>query len=214
MKTVYFVRHGEAENNIEQEVYQGVHAPLTDKGHDQARMIAARAALLPVEVLIASTVLRTQQTAEMISGKIGKGIMSSELFVERRAPSSLIGMRHDSAEAVRLHDAWEGSLFTPGKRILDGENFEDIKKRTADALSLLGDREESNILVVTHGFFLRAMTAYAIFGEVMTPAILRDFYFTLRTSNTGVTVFKKGPDGIRDDDAWRVLVWNDHSHLG
>lgn len=214
MKTVYFVRHGQGENNIEHGVYQGGDAPLTSKGVEEAHTIAKRAERLPVEVLISSTFLRTRQTAEIISEHVGKPVLYSELFIERRAPSSLVGMKLDDTATDDLHDEWERSIFEPNRKLQDGENFADIKARAIAALQFLAGRSESNIMVVTHGFFLRMMALIALFGDAATPDMVRRLYHVVRTSNTGITVFRKGPDRISNDTGWKIWVWNDHAHLG
>ena len=84
MKTVYLVRHGESSANVGATKYfEGAESPLTEKGTEQARYIAERCTKLPIDLLVASTVKRAQQTASAISERINKPITSSELFVER-----------------------------------------------------------------------------------------------------------------------------------
>jgi broad specificity phosphatase PhoE len=53
--------------------------------------------------------------------------------------------------------AWTQSLSTPGMRVEDGENYDDLLTRADAALALLHDRAESSIVVVTHGYFLRTI---------------------------------------------------------
>jgi len=71
MKRIYFVRHGESESNAGG-IRSGPDTPLTQRGYEQAEQIARRCANLPVEVLISSSMLRAQETAKIISEKIGK----------------------------------------------------------------------------------------------------------------------------------------------
>jgi broad specificity phosphatase PhoE len=219
MKTVYFVRHGEATANIRSsDLYEGYTSPLTEVGWKQAEKIAERASKLPVDILLASTMLRAQQTAGVISKKIGKEIESSDLFTERRDPESFIGRIWADPETQRGYEEWKETSFMEGKRVLDGETFGDMKDRARKALSCLESLPKSHILVVTHGFFLRMLLAYLIFGDSLRPDEFRKFIKATRTDNTGITVLTFGavPQHAVDlhEERWMIRVYNDHAHLG
>ena len=62
-KIVYFVRHGESEANITP-VYQPLGSPLSDKGRQQAKLIAERIAKVSFEALVVSPLFRAKETAE------------------------------------------------------------------------------------------------------------------------------------------------------
>jgi broad specificity phosphatase PhoE len=214
MKTVYFVRHGEAEINLKSsEAYGGSESPLTDHGKQQAQLIADRAAHLPVTVLISSTMKRTQQTAAFIAEATGLPIELSPLFVEREMPSLLVGQNKDDPETIETMKEWMRSSVEEGIRVLDGENFDDLQERGIQALSLLADHPEDNILVVTHGFFLRVLLGLAVFGGSFSAAHLKALRWGLRTTNTGLTVLRYDDNDDRQT-GWHLLAWNDHSHLG
>lgn len=220
MKTVYFVRHGEAENNVRaRNEYLGYTAALTGKGKRQAEVIAERATRLPVECLIASPWLRAKQTAELISEKVRKEVEYSELFIERRSPQSFLGKVWDAPETQKLEMGWLHTFYSDKERMLDGENFSDIKSRAAVALRYLEERSENTILVVTHGFFLRMIYAQILFGESLTPQEFTRIVQVTKAENTGITVmeFHTEPiqlDGMTFSRGWRLRIWNDHAHLG
>lgn len=219
MKTVYFVRHGEGENNTrEKNTYLGHTAALTARGREQARVIAERAANLEFDALISSPWLRTKETAEVISDKTGHSIEYSELFMERRCPESFIGRVFDDPETQRMQHEWIESIRTGGERYLDGESFYDMKSRAARAWLYLDERTEETLLVVSHGLFLRMLFAFAVFGEGLTAALFYEIQESMRTENTGITIFQKSLEkefGIHGDkERWRLRVWNDHAHLG
>ena len=81
MKTIYFIRHGESEGNIGP-LRQDGSSSLSERGRAQATFMAERCAKLPIDVLVASTMTRAQETALIIGERIGKEIISSPLFVE------------------------------------------------------------------------------------------------------------------------------------
>jgi broad specificity phosphatase PhoE len=213
MKKVYLVRHGESNANARTaKVYEGHNAPLTERGYEQAYIVAERAAKLPVDTLIASTMVRAQQTAEIIAARIGKTMTSSDLFTERRSPQSHIGRVWDDPETQRLEDEWIATFFVDGVRVLDGENFADMKKRAEDALAYLETHSASNILVVTHGFFLRMLVGTVLFGDLFTPQLFKLSDTTMKTRNTGITILC---NDLPDKGAhWYMLAWNDYAHLG
>lgn len=193
-------------------VYLGGTAALTDTGREQARFIAERAAHLPIDVIITSSFLRATQTASIISERTGIRIEHSELLVERKSPTRLLGMRWLDPDVQKTQHSWERAFYDENQHVEDGETFLQIKQRAQKALSFLETRPESNILVVTHGFFLRILVADVIFGKLLTAKIFEPMDFGMRTKNTGLTVLQH--DANDKHKPWWLLVWNDHAHLG
>jgi broad specificity phosphatase PhoE len=213
MKTIYLVRHGEAQNNVKNTpTYLAEEAKLTEKGREQAAFIAERAATLPIEALIASDFVSSQETAEIVKAKIGIRVEICDLFGERRGPSELVGRPWEDPETQRLETDWVRTFRETGTKVKDGENFEEIVTRAKSALSYLEKRNEHHILIVSHGFFLRLLAAHLIFQEQLTPEIFHAFDDRVRTQNTGMTVLQYNPEDKYSD--WSMLVWNDHAHLG
>ncbi|MCR4276288.1 MAG: histidine phosphatase family protein [Candidatus Parcubacteria bacterium] len=210
-KTIYFVRHGQSEGNIGT-VYQPTSSPLTGRGREQAGYAAERAAALSFELIVSSPIARAKETAEAIAERTGKPIEFSNLFVERQKPANLSGKAHSDIEAQKLNGDWEKSLYTSGYRAEDGENFDDLILRAVQALKHLADRPEKDLLVVTHGFFLKTMVTRILIGKTINGDSFKHFQYRVRTQNTGLSVLEFDSD--LDDPSWRLLVWNDHAHLG
>jgi broad specificity phosphatase PhoE len=211
MKKIYFVRHGESEGNAGP-IRQTALTPLTERGKSQATYVAAQCAKLPVEVIISSTMTRAKQTAEIILKKVARPIEYSDLFIERRRPSEVLGKRQDDPNALLAEKEIKLHFHEPGWRFSDEENFDDLKQRAGKALKYLAERSEENILVVTHGFFMRIVIAYILFGENLTGdecvKCIRKFHM----ENTGITVL--GYDHKDEKSPWWLWIWNDHAHLG
>lgn len=216
MKTIYCVRHGESEGNVLLR-YQTPAEPLSEKGKQQAEFIADRATKLPIEVIIASPAMRTMDTAAAISRKTGISVESTELFAERRTPSVVWGHSIADPRFAEIRDKifeFQNETY----RHSDEENFQDLKKRANAALALLEQRAEDHILVVSHGLFLRTLAARILLGENMSGAEYIQVLRSLRTRNTGLSVFLYKEDADRGvegpESRWQLLVWNDHAHLG
>jgi probable phosphoglycerate mutase len=91
-KIIYFVRHGETENNAKG-IRQGPDGGLSPNGKMQALETALR---FPKnkgrpEVIIASPYERTKQTAEIIARELKMPVEYSDLLVERKNPSEIVG---------------------------------------------------------------------------------------------------------------------------
>jgi broad specificity phosphatase PhoE len=212
MKKVYLVRHGESEANVGN-MYLGGETPLTAKGHEQAEFIAERASKLPIEIIIASTLLRAKQTAQHIVEKTGKPIEFSDLFVERRSPSEYIGRKYNDPATADVDKLLDANFGKPGWRYSDEENFDDMKVRAKKAMQLLESRPENEILVVTHGLFLRMLVGTLVFGDEFTGREGLRLFKAFKTKNTGLTVFELDLEDERFGGQWRMLTWNDHAHL-
>ncbi|HEU5005162.1 MAG TPA: histidine phosphatase family protein [Candidatus Saccharimonadales bacterium] len=210
-KVVYFVRHGQSEDNVAP-VFQGLDSPLSAVGQAQAKKIAARAANLKFEAMLASPLPRARQTAEAIARATGKNPEFSDLFVERIKPTSVNGKPYTDQKANDTWRQWTESLYTPGMRVEDGENFDDIVKRADRVLQLLKQRPEQRILVVTHGLFLRTLVARVLLGEILDGSSLRHFHNMTSMDNTALSALRYEPE-FEQDHAWRLWIYNDHAHL-
>lgn len=210
-KKVFFVRHGESEANVTP-VFQDSYSPLTARGKEQAQFMAKRASRLPIEGIISSSMTRARETADIIARRCEKDMTESDVFVERKKPTVISGEPFSNTSAQDIHERWIESLFVSGMYVEDGENFDQIKARAIEALHYLSQREETSIMVVTHGFFLRTIAACIFFGEALKDFELRTVVERLYIENTGLTVCAYDPD--LDGMPWWVHVWNDHAHLG
>lgn len=209
MKTAYFIRHGESESNTGG-VRRGNATPLTERGKQQAGVIADRASRLSLDVVISSVMERAKDTAQAIAEKTGKPVEYSELFVERVWPSWFIGRLRDDSEAFAADEKMKNNFTIPNFRLADEENFDDLKERALAALDYLNNRKEQNMVVVTHGTFLRALLAAVIYGPELSAHEMDKFIGGFITENTGITVIKESPGW---KSGWRLYVFNDHAHL-
>ncbi len=210
MKRIYFVRHGESEGN-NGPIRQTAGASLIEKGVEQAKNVAKRCASIPTQLIITSTMTRAKETADYILGIAPQLIEYSDLFVERRRTSLELGKPKDDPQALEAEQMIKQNFALPGYRYLDEENFDDLKQRAKNALVFLANRTEESILVVTHGFFMRVILAYAVFGEELTATECQKFLRSFHMENTGITVLGYDETFI---NPWWVWTWNDHAHLG
>ncbi len=210
-KIVYIVRHGQSEDNAAP-VFQSYDSPLSDKGKSQAIKLADRTKHLEFDTLISSPQQRAKETAQVISNAAGKDIEFSDLFLERFKPTAIDGKPWDDPVANEIWRKWETSLITPGIKVEDGENFDDIIQRADKALDFLENRDEDSMLVVSHGHFIRTIIARVMLGDGLTGDFLKRFYELASLENTAITVLKF-KDAYEEDYRWRLWTLNDHAHF-
>lgn len=211
-KTVYLVRHGQSEHNVEP-VFQSPESPLSVHGRKQAGYIAERVAKLSFDALIASPFSRARETAESIAKVTGKTPEYSELFTECHKPAYLNGKPYADQAANRIWREWETSLRTSGLRSEEGENYDSLVARADQALEFLLQRPEESIVVVSHGFFMRTMVARVLLGNQLSDQLFSQLRRVTSMENTGLTVLRYYA-AFEDEPRWHLWVYNDHAHLG
>jgi isoleucyl-tRNA synthetase len=149
-KNTYFVcRHGEAENNVKMII--STHAKnshhLTDKGKKQAEDAGKWLSSKKIDYIFVSPFLRTQETAEIIAGKIG--FDAKKIITDDRIRELDAGAWNGKKFNDFVHAFAHANRFT--EKPEDGENYADIKKRMGDFLYDLETKYEGkNILIVSH----------------------------------------------------------------
>jgi probable phosphoglycerate mutase len=145
------IRHGETDWNRELRFQGHIDVPLNDIGHEQARRLGLRLAGEPVQQLISSDLLRTQQTAAPAALQLGLDIVTTTSLREQNFGIAE-GLRAD--ELQQLHPrAWEDWLeFREDHAMPQGESPIDFHARAIAALGRIATEHAGlRVLVVTHG---------------------------------------------------------------
>ena len=79
---LYIARHGETAWNVENKISGRTDIPLTDRGLKQAQALAEQAKGRGIDVILASPLLRAQQTAQAVSDAIGIPVQTDGRLVE------------------------------------------------------------------------------------------------------------------------------------
>ncbi|MES2436538.1 MAG: histidine phosphatase family protein [Patescibacteria group bacterium] len=214
-KTFYFVRHGESLLNSKG-IRQGSDGGLSEKGKAQAQAAGQSLCHLPIDVILVSPYERTRETAAIINQSFQppRNLEFVELLKERRNPSEIIGKSVEDPAVRRIVDTIDKAYHSDEFRFSDEENFLDLKERARKALSYLGKRREKNILVLTHGIFLRMLIAYMLYGDDLNASSYNVMSFQNGASNAGVTIcqYERGWFGPPKNQRWKLISWNDHTH--
>ncbi len=213
---VYFVRHGHTVAN-HLKVHQNHLDPLNEAGRAQAKTVAERFKNIEIDHILTSDYVRAHDTAQEIARATNKKLESCKLLRERNRPSSVVGMRYDSKDAMNVLETIERQRNDPDWHHSDEENPIETLQRAKKLLKYLESRTEENLVMVTHNTFMKFVLTAIIFGESATLEQFDKIYDAFLMDNTGITVCKYGV-GLRGgyykkDSFWKVITWNDHAHL-
>jgi broad specificity phosphatase PhoE len=203
---VYFVRHGESEANLAN-VHQDARPKLSERGREQAKFLGKRVSKLPIDFIYSSTMARAKETAEIINSVINKPIEFTDLLGETLGPSELFGKKADDSIAVEIMKIRDEHREESDWKYSDEETFNERIARADKLLIKLEDSGHDNILVVTHGTFIKYLISLMIFGREVTKTEhnkLRRFFWS---TNTGITICEF------HEDEWNLLTFNDIAHL-
>ena len=150
---LYIARHGETPWNVENRVSGRTDVPLTEKGMEQARLLAHSAMGKGIEVILCSPLLRARQTAQAVSEAIGVPIELDERLMEldfgsfEGGPRSDPDFQYTRAQFPTRYPGGE-SAFQLAHRVYSC--LEDVKCRYAG----------KTVLLVCHGGVCRMVRSY------------------------------------------------------
>ncbi|MEO6536145.1 MAG: histidine phosphatase family protein [Candidatus Paceibacterota bacterium] len=203
MKTVYFVRHGQSEANADLKKQQIPETLLTKKGEQQAEIVAEHLAKLPLDALVASTYVRAIATAKFIHEKTNLPVQYSDLFVEWRRPS--VQMLRG-----RFHPLWIWAQFNillnrhrSSYRYSDEETIDELFARARAALLYVEHMPGEQIVVVTHGAFMRCLYSLITYGDSLTAKLYVKTIRGMFMRNTALMV------ATVENGGWTVTHWNE-----
>lgn len=164
MSLIIFVRHGESQGNIKHILSDGLGVfPLTKLGRKQANNTGIELKQLKIDKLFCSPVLRTMQTAEIISKHIKKTQIIDERLTERK---------FNKMRGTKVTDnGWK--LLYEDKI----EPFELLKKRV---ISFMKSQDKNScILAVTHHDPITSVIASAYNADSLVSFSFRPTYASI-----------------------------------
>jgi phosphoserine phosphatase len=166
MTTVYLARHGESDWNVERRWQGHADRPLTERGREQARELAARLADVSLDAVYASDLRRAWETAEAVASFQGLQVVRLPELREVDVGSWSGHTREECAE--RFPEAfarWQAG----GSGWDDGESYEAMGERVVGAIhGVAAQHPNGAILVVSHGGPIRAVHAHTLGVDIAT----------------------------------------------
>lgn len=144
----FLLRHGEStsnQKNIVSSFPEKTKNPLTSKGKKQVKDLISDLKLKNIDLIFASDILRTKQTAQIISEELG-----IEVQYDQRLREIDAGVLNGK-KLSEYGDFWETQKERFEKRVPEGENYTDVKKRVYQFIREIDQKyEDKNILIVSH----------------------------------------------------------------
>jgi len=213
--TLHFVRHGESLANEADKA--GRERPedwdgLSERGWEQARGLGRRLEGEGIEVIVASTMRRAQETAQGINEVLGLEIETDPDLHELKQSDAFYASRGDFGDTATLN--WMPTA--PRDHAEPGaESFDAMLARVRRVRDRMEARAgDQRLLLVTHYGWLHFFLGHALFGDAFGPEHLIPLWYAGH-ANTGISVFQRRNrrmDGM-DFDGWHLQTWNDQGHL-
>ncbi len=204
--TLILVRHGVTAHTLEKRFSGGLgsaNPPLSLEGQEQVRATAEWLAPIAekIDVVIASPVRRTRESAEIVAEVLGKDIVVEPGFAEMEF-GVWDGMTF--AEVAKAHPemlaSWLGSLDVAPE---GGESFNIVETRVLEGLQrVLEARAGKTVVVVSHVTPIKTLVTHAVDAPL-------DAVFRMELSPASVTVmsfFGGGADG--DEPRTSLRLYN------
>lgn len=190
MTRIVFVRHGNTDWNIEKRAQGHAANPLNERGFKQAEIVARRLAEGEYDFFYSSDLLRTKQTAEIISSQIHLPIHFDQRLREQNRGEIQGTIEEDRiriwGEDWRSLKLWQES--NQSMRIRGRHFVEEMHERYPG----------KTILVVSHGKFMI---------ETLYELIPLETDHNDSLHNTSITIIKKSANG------WEYELYNCTRHL-
>lgn len=156
LHTVYVLRHGQTQWNVARRMQGRMDSALTDLGRIQADIHGRTLARMGVDVLVASPLGRTRETAALANTHTRVPVRF-EAALEERDCGEWSGMTLDEIAAA-YPEAWQARARNPYfHRPPGGENLEDMEDRVSGFLDALSRGAEQRVALVTHGVMSRVI---------------------------------------------------------
>lgn len=204
---IYLVRHGQTVGNAAG-THQTKSTPLSEHGKLQASQVAKRFEHTHIDLILASPADRTQDTAKAIADVTHAPLETWDTLLELRTPSEIHNKHWTDPSVKPIHDAVKAHRDERTYHYSDEENDWDFIERLRSVFPTLEQHKEESIVLVSHGYVVRALVGILLFGGSFSPKEFRHLTDTLETRNTGVTIFE-----FTTERGWQLVTFNDHAHL-
>lgn len=196
---MYIVRHGTTRLNDDKDVRGWADVPLTDEGKEEAEDTAAQLAQIGIrpKKIITSDLKRTQETADIIAGKLGIDTVKPVADLRTWNMGDWEGQPSDEIEpkAAKL------VKHSPDVATPNGETFDNFRKRT---LKFLNGEMNAPVapLLVAHSKTIKLLHAWIANGRPKDFSIKTKKFLKGNKGVTPASAFmvynKKGKTGIRE----------------
>ena len=160
MTKIHLIRHGQTDNNIERRFQGQSDSLLTEKGKDQARLLAQALEGIAFDAVFASSNLRAYDTAKILVNKRGLNIEALDALREIYL-GNWEGQLEEEIKKIdpkQYYNYWND----PSKfKCLGSETFFELQTRALNCFKkIVKNNPGKEILVVSHGALLKTLLAF------------------------------------------------------
>jgi len=202
MKTrLVFVRHAEAEGNLNRVFHGWTDSQITEKGHLQAQKAAERLKDIDIDVIYSSSMKRTLQTAHYIADVKKLPIIRTDKLKEING-GDWEGKGWDQLAHIwpKEYDTWENKPHI--HRMPNGESMQEFQERLINEIKyIINNNKGKNICIVTHGTAIKALMCF--FSGCPLDEMLNIKWY----DNTSITIIDW------EEGRFNIVLEGDSSHL-
>jgi len=176
MTTLYLIRHGQTEWNVQKRMQGWQDSPLTELGVRHANWLSESLREVDFEAIYSSPSLRAWKTADILRGQRELDILTEEGLREIHVGDWEGQVISDLEKACpeQLAAFWGAPhLYQPNS----GETFADVHYRAIGAIKKILDKHEQNVLIVAHTVTIKLIMAYfegRTLEQLWDPPIIKD----------------------------------------
>lgn len=196
------IRHGQTPGNVLGQLDTAHPGPgLTELGERQAAALAGTLVNERIELLYASTLVRTQLTATPLAGS--RGLQIEVLAGLREIEAGALEKLTDRESHLRYLGtvfAWAGGELD--RRMPAGPSGHDFFERYDDSIARIAaassGADDATVAVVSHGAAIR------VWAGLRAANVEPGFAARHVLANTGIVALEGDPDA-----GWRLIHWDD-----
>ena len=179
---LYFLRHGETEQNKKKVFYGSLDVGLTEKGRLQAKKASKFFDAINFDKVYTSDRKRTKETAELVL-EDQEFTMIHDARINEIDFGEFEGKNYEEIQKryPKQCEEWKNNWkdFVPP----NGESYGQFYKRVQAFFDELLAQNDENVLVVTHGGVIRSLYCFVLGGNL-------DFYWKFSSRNCDLSIIK------------------------
>lgn len=173
---VYLIRHGETIWNKSQRLQGRQNIPLSNKGLEQAQMMARRCGHLSIDLVGTSPLLRAQQTGTIIADHLNVPCLTiPDLKARAYGPwegKSISTIRKEFHDLFQKMRHWTLQQIFSEQPLRSIESYQTVSERTISFLKKTGQTNPGkNMLMVTHSGVITSVLLALQFPTEEIPLI-------------------------------------------
>lgn len=152
---IYFARHGQTQWNVDNRITGVTDIPLTQVGIEQAKQLAEKAKDYPIDVIIASPLMRARDTAQYVADE-----KNLPVHIDERLKEHNFGTLEGTDRRSETFIEHKKNLAV---RFPDGESSVQVMHRVYSLIEEIKQKYAGkNVLCVCHGGVCRAARTYFV----------------------------------------------------